>query len=722
MHVISEMRLTVVGAALVIGLAAAVGDASAPAAEPSAPRLLPFLKQRQAVRYQRVPREVLAFYYTWYGRPERQGRWVHWGSVDPDAHDISQSTHYPALGAYDSHDRQVIDRHIAQAKQHGLTGFIATWWGRGTYDDRAFATLLERAAAQDFKVTVYWETAPGKDAAQVAQAIDDLSYVLQRYAESEAFLKVDGKPVLFVYGRVMDQMPLGAWPAIFEGVRQRYGRDFALIADGYSEAYARLFDGVHTYNICGWVRDQSPDALRRASAASFSSAVQLARSQGKISCLTIIPGYDDTKIRKPGLKAERQNGETYRVLWDEATRADPDWILITSWNEWHEGSEIEPSWEDGEKYLQLTKPFAERFRATPHSLASSSAQPAGPSPAQARALSELYRGRPIGVLPEYGHAVVFWLAEAGVPLQELTWQDVLDPRALDPARLPMLLYAGGEHYVRTVRRDGDAEAALRAYLAGGGLLMAFSHQPYPFFLQREWPSGHRGRSTGTSDPRQRAAARQGNARSKPCSGVGNATGRSRLDLPDRQPAIGRAAGNGRVSRRWRPALAAGDARFDRADRRVPSVGSVDRRRRQRVWRRDRVRRASRIGAERRTQPVRVDADAGRPGHKRDAVRDLPLFGVQPLSFAAPRVSIFAHGAMMLSARRSPTFPCQPGASPRGRRARSNVALSVSGGTAAPQRCRPLAGRGLVSRWCWVRMGAFEAPPRTNRSPLYAARE
>ncbi len=481
MHVISEMRLTVVGAALVIGLAAAVGDASAPAAEPSAPRLLPFLKQRQAVRYQRVPREVLAFYYTWYGRPERQGRWVHWGSVDPDAHDISQSTHYPALGAYDSHDRQVIDRHIAQAKQHGLTGFIATWWGRGTYDDRAFATLLERAAAQDFKVTVYWETAPGKDAAQVAQAIDDLSYVLQRYAESEAFLKVDGKPVLFVYGRVMDQMPLGAWPAIFEGVRQRYGRDFALIADGYSEAYARLFDGVHTYNICGWVRDQSPDALRRASAASFSSAVQLARSQGKISCLTIIPGYDDTKIRKPGLKAERQNGETYRVLWDEATRADPDWILITSWNEWHEGSEIEPSWEDGEKYLQLTKPFAERFRATPHSLASSSAQPAGPSPAQARALSELYRGRPIGVLPEYGHAVVFWLAEAGVPLQELTWQDVLDPRALDPARLPMLLYAGGEHYVRTVRRDGDAEAALRAYLAGGGLLMAFSHQPYPFF-------------------------------------------------------------------------------------------------------------------------------------------------------------------------------------------------------------------------------------------------
>jgi len=36
-----------------------------------------------------------------------------------------------------------------------------------------------------------------------------------------------------------------------------------------------------------------------------------------------------------------------------AIKADPDWVLITSWNEWHEGSEIEPSWEDGDAYLKL---------------------------------------------------------------------------------------------------------------------------------------------------------------------------------------------------------------------------------------------------------------------------------------------------------------------------------------------------------------------------------
>ena len=42
---------------------------------------------------------------------------------------------------------------------------------------------------------------------------------------------------------------------------------------------------------------------------------------------------------------ERWGGETYRVLWREAIAAAPDYVLITSWNEWHEGSELEPSVE-----------------------------------------------------------------------------------------------------------------------------------------------------------------------------------------------------------------------------------------------------------------------------------------------------------------------------------------------------------------------------------------
>jgi glycoprotein endo-alpha-1,2-mannosidase len=83
----------------------------------------------------------------------------------------------------------------------------------------------------------------------------------------------------------------------------------------------------------------------------------------KISCVTVIPGYDDTKLKRPAPRptTSRYGGETYRVLWQEAIAARPDWILVTSWNELHEGSEIEPTKENGDRELAATKQFAQSF-------------------------------------------------------------------------------------------------------------------------------------------------------------------------------------------------------------------------------------------------------------------------------------------------------------------------------------------------------------------------
>jgi len=100
----------------------------------------------------------------------------------------------------------------------------------------------------------------------------------------------------------------------------------------------------------------------RAWAANYDeNAVKLARQHGRISCATVIPGYDDTKVNKPGRVAYRQDGQVYSLLWQEAIRAKPDWVVITSWNEWHEGTEIEPSFQDHDKYLKLTAEYARRF-------------------------------------------------------------------------------------------------------------------------------------------------------------------------------------------------------------------------------------------------------------------------------------------------------------------------------------------------------------------------
>ena len=479
-----DIRVEAIGAAP-RSLAWTMADAQKAAGGPRTVSMLDFMAECRKRRYTRIPRKVLAFYYTWYGPPGPDGKGIHWGKVDAANHDIEASTNYPAIGAYDSQDPKLIDRHIDEAQKHGVDVFISTWWAQGDYHDRAFKTLLERAKAKDFEVTAYWETVPGQGRAKIERAVSDLAYILGQYGGHPAFFKVGGKPVVFVYGRIMNQVGLTEWPQIITMARERHGKDFLLIADGYQEGYARVFDGLHVYNICAALREKPVPFIRDYAHKLYPTAVKLAKSQAKIACATIIPGYDDTKIRTPGIDAPRHGGQTYRILWEEAIAADADWVVITSWNEWHEGSEIEPSREDGDQYLKLTAEYAAKFKATPFSKAPIPDGPAGVPADKAAKLRELYKGKTVGVLPDFSHRAVFWLAEAGVAIKELAWSDLLDPAIFNAKKLPVVLNAAAEHYTQTLKRDGDVDAAILRYLGEGGTLVAMTTQPFPFYYNQE---------------------------------------------------------------------------------------------------------------------------------------------------------------------------------------------------------------------------------------------
>ena len=86
---------------------------------------------------------------------------------------------------------------------------------------------------------------------------------------------------------------------------------------------------------------------------------------GRVTTVTIIPGYDDRSLGRlrPRPVTSRWGGETYRVLWRAAIAAVPDWVLLTSWNEWHEGSELEASVEYGSRILDDTAAFSREFLA-----------------------------------------------------------------------------------------------------------------------------------------------------------------------------------------------------------------------------------------------------------------------------------------------------------------------------------------------------------------------
>jgi glycoprotein endo-alpha-1,2-mannosidase len=314
------------------------------------------LRQRTEVRWRGVPRQVLAFYYDWYGNPTVTGHWEHWEKVDEAAKKIGSSTHYPLLGAYDSHDPKIIDQHCRWARQAGLTGFIATWWGQGDFHDRALPLVLEGAQKHGLAVTAYFEIVHPDSAPTPEGALRDVLYLLEKYGKHPAWLKVNGKPVLFIYGRALGQLKVDGWLRVISETNQRYPGGAVFIGDQISPRAAQVFDGIHTYNPTGSTAGKSVDQLRAWARETFPKWVQTA-GPDRIACVTIIPGYDDSKIGRPAPRpiTDRHGGRTYQALWEQAMVARPDWILITSWNEWHV--------EDGDRALRTTGAFAHQFVA-----------------------------------------------------------------------------------------------------------------------------------------------------------------------------------------------------------------------------------------------------------------------------------------------------------------------------------------------------------------------
>jgi hypothetical protein len=447
-----------------------------------------FVQDQNERHHYNTPHQVLAFYYGWYGNPQNEP----WGKVDNVKHETERTAHFPVKGAYSTHDPAIIDWQIDQAKTHGITGFIVSWWGLAPWDkwhDDSLALLLQRAQKKDFKVSCFWERAVGEGDDQIRQAVRDISYVLNRYGKSDAFLKVDGEPVIFVYGRVLEQVPVESWPAIIKGVRSQAG-SFSIIADGYDERYAYLFDGIDSYTLDGF-----PSEFERELGTKFGEyrkwlawynqrGVKIARAHGKIFCAMVGPGFDARKAYKIDYQTDRLNGQTYRAMWEEALKSNPDWVTISTWNEWPEGTEIEPSLELGGKYLQITADYAEPFlKGHPVTLPASIDRLPMIAPGTTNELDKLLTGQKFGVLiQDQMNDSEFWAAYCGATPERLTITELIDQHIFNASNFPAFIYIAGEHYASSVKVTDDVTQALVRYLHQGGFLICLpTTGPWPIY-------------------------------------------------------------------------------------------------------------------------------------------------------------------------------------------------------------------------------------------------
>jgi hypothetical protein len=301
-------------------------------------------------------KEALAIYYPWYGAPDDQGIGRHWGK------EFSESLNTPLLGAYDSHNESLITKHIKLAVEHGVTGFASSWWGVETYEDHAFQIILDNSYG--LKTCVYYETNRDTTLSTIEIA-NELNYVIRKYGPHHNYLRYSDKPVIFVFNADGYGRDTGFWENVTSLID-----DCILVGDFRDPALVSVFDGVHIYNefdlmahkrITSWISLQNmmlPHTIREFNQQSRNRFIIC---EDKLTIGTVSPGYDDTRHRVNGTTVPRDGNETYQGYWKSIHSSEIDWVIITSWNEWHEATEIEPSLEYGYDALQETRIQIEKF-------------------------------------------------------------------------------------------------------------------------------------------------------------------------------------------------------------------------------------------------------------------------------------------------------------------------------------------------------------------------
>jgi hypothetical protein len=290
---------------------------------------------------------IAAFYYPWYGGPPTDKSWVHWHGVSEGVtfrppKDVS-SDFYPTLGAYSVRSAAAVAQHMAWLKAAGVEVIIASWWGRGGFEDKAIPLLMQQAAAAGIQVAFHLEPYTGRSA---DSTVADVQYIYDRYGSSPAFFRSSrgspynaagkGSGMFFLWNpgvQYNDGPPADAayWRQAADSIHALpdgglvivQSTDSAWVSGGH-------FDGAYSY---ADLDTNPPDWGRRL-------------PDGAWFIPSVLPGFSAQRVQYPATTTrDREGGVFFDRQWRSVieTGLTPPMITITSFNEWHEGTQIEPA-------------------------------------------------------------------------------------------------------------------------------------------------------------------------------------------------------------------------------------------------------------------------------------------------------------------------------------------------------------------------------------------
>jgi hypothetical protein len=299
---------------------------------------------------------ILVHDMPWYEAKPHSPHWGwHWtmNHFDPEPVDAEgrraiASHYYPLIGPYDSGDPAVIEYHLLLMKLAGIDGIVVDWYGLSDLFDyrllhRNTAALFPKAAEFGLEVGICYEdqtipklVAAGKLAPgdRVKHAKDMLAWLRRNWFAEPSYLKLDGRPVLLSFGGsgLTDQewaqvLPKGPEaPTYLSEHRRRTAAagafDWPVPKDGLARAERFLKESR------AW-----PVAIP----AAFPRFHDI---------------YAEAKVHPSYGPIPDDDGRTFVTTLSHALASRAPFVQIVTWNDWGEGTGIEPTVEFGYRDLE----------------------------------------------------------------------------------------------------------------------------------------------------------------------------------------------------------------------------------------------------------------------------------------------------------------------------------------------------------------------------------
>ena len=298
---------------------------------------------------------VGAYYYPWYSNNFHGGNYLR---------EYLTPAQLPELGEYNDREPAVIAQHLAWSRQAGVDFWVASWWGAGSREDvTLLGTIFPHPDLGDFKIALFYETTGlTNDFTNFSGVGNDITYIATNYFGLPNYLHIDGKPVLFVYlTRVLSSM--SALQSTVDAMRTaatNAGFTIYIVGDevfgGPSGDGSRfsMLDAVTNYDVYGstGVNGYAGQAAVNNYYAAQAGWKTLADTVNVAFIPAVSPGFNDKGVR-PGheplsrrLTVASDHGTLFRAMLEGAKPlAEPEighMMMVTSWNEWHEDTQIEP--------------------------------------------------------------------------------------------------------------------------------------------------------------------------------------------------------------------------------------------------------------------------------------------------------------------------------------------------------------------------------------------